>query len=97
MKPLSYKDYTVFDNPKQDEVTILGGKEELKQQEIKELVRVVFDREDFELFKSKVFDASKDGGWEFKYYHYTVSYGPNSMYHPENLNFSEERNNKYKK
>jgi hypothetical protein len=54
MKALSYKDYTVFDYPKQDEITILGGKEEFKQEEIKELVRVLFEREDFELFKSKV-------------------------------------------
>ena len=89
MKTLKYKDYYMFDHPEQDEIIIFGGKEDLKQDEIKRVAKAFFEREDFELFKSEVFDVTGSIGWEFKYYHFTLSYGPNCMYDPRDRNYNE--------
>jgi hypothetical protein len=97
MKSIAYKDHQILHIPEQDEIVILGGKEELKQEEIKDLASIFFEtHKEFNLFKSKVYDATEDGGWDFKYYHFTLSYGSNSLYDPRNPNFNEGRNNRNK-
>ena len=74
-----YRNYVVTKVIKQDEIIIIGGKEELSLDEIKELAKL-FGIADYKL-NLFVQRGAERGNQIFEFYSYTLSYGPKSYFY----------------
>lgn len=77
MESIKIKDAVSFHNPCQEEITILGGRQELKDHELKKLAEQ-FGVASYRTYTAEIWSGSKKG--EFIYRHYTLAYGPKSHF-----------------
>ncbi|MEO2061941.1 MAG: hypothetical protein ABGW97_03075 [Christiangramia sp.] len=78
MKAIPFKDAIISHNPGQEEINILGGKQEIKDHELKEVAQQ-FGITNFGTYMAEVWSCTKES--EFKYMHYTLAYGSKSPFY----------------
>lgn len=82
MKSIQIKDAVALHNPAQEEITILGGQQEFKDQELKEVAEQ-FGITSYETRAAEVRSGSKES--KFEYFHYTLVYGSKSPFFEKSL------------
>lgn len=84
MKSIQFKDAIAIHNLAQEEITILGGQHEFRDEDLRE-VAGKFGINNFGKHTAEVWSCQKKS--EFKYMHYTLAYGSRSpFYNKCNLN-----------